>query len=95
MSAGYYYLDSGTGLGVVLEDEGDGWLVAHVPDLPGCISQGATFAEAVENIRGAILDYLDILEQDNPAEFASLTSGTGLDALETVESTTAPWAAVG
>jgi predicted RNase H-like HicB family nuclease len=28
--------------------------------LPGCWSQGATNAEALENIKGAILEYLEV-----------------------------------
>jgi predicted RNase H-like HicB family nuclease len=30
------------------------------PELPGCHSQGATVEEAMENIRDAIADYLDL-----------------------------------
>ena len=30
------------------------------PELPGCHSQGATVVEAMENIRDAIADYLDL-----------------------------------
>lgn len=32
----------------------DGWIVAEVPALPGCISQGHTRDEALANIREAI-----------------------------------------
>ncbi len=31
-----------------------------VPGLPGCCSQGATEAEALENIADAIREYLDV-----------------------------------
>ena len=34
-----------------------------VPGLPGCASQGDTEAEALENIRGAIEDYLSVLAE--------------------------------
>ncbi len=34
------------------EDDGGGWL-ALVPDLPGCMSDGATYAEAIANAREA------------------------------------------
>jgi len=32
----------------------------HVPALPGCHSQGSTEKEAMENIRDAILTYLEM-----------------------------------
>jgi predicted RNase H-like HicB family nuclease len=33
----------------------DGWIVGEVPELPGCISQGKTLEELLENIRDAIV----------------------------------------
>ena len=47
---------------VLIEQDEDGAHVAEVPSLPGCISQGSTRAEALENIRGAIALYLESLE---------------------------------
>ena len=48
---------------VVLEESEEGF-AASVPYLPGCHSQGATEAEAMENIADAIREYLAaILEQ--------------------------------
>jgi predicted RNase H-like HicB family nuclease len=35
--------------------------VAEVPELPGCVSQGKTLDEAVENIKNAIRGYLHVL----------------------------------
>jgi predicted RNase H-like HicB family nuclease len=35
---------------------------ASVPGLPGCWSQGASEAEALENIRTAITEYLSIVD---------------------------------
>ena len=35
---------------------------ASVPGLPGCWSQGATEAEALENIRVAIVEYLSVVD---------------------------------
>jgi predicted RNase H-like HicB family nuclease len=35
---------------------------ASVPGLPGCWSQGATEAEAIDNIRDAIREYLALVE---------------------------------
>lgn len=37
--------------------------VAEVPDLPGCLSQGKTLDEALENIKDAIKGYLLVLEK--------------------------------
>ncbi|HTP94691.1 MAG TPA: type II toxin-antitoxin system HicB family antitoxin [Burkholderiales bacterium] len=34
-----------------------------VPGLPGCWSQGATEAEAIENIRDAIREYLSVVDE--------------------------------
>jgi len=42
----------------------DGYWVAECPSLPGCISQGSTRMEAVENIREAIQAYIAALEED-------------------------------
>ena len=39
---------------VVLEQEEDGGYIASVPALPGCVSQGDTRPEALNNIREAI-----------------------------------------
>jgi antitoxin HicB len=47
---------------VLIEQDEDGVYVAEVPTLPGCISQGQTREEAVENVREAIAAYLESLE---------------------------------
>ncbi len=47
---------------VLIEQDEDGTYVAEVPTLPGCVSQGQTREEAVENIREAIAAYLESLE---------------------------------
>ena len=47
---------------VLLETDEDGVFVAEVPSLPGCISQGATRAEALANIKEAIAGYLESLD---------------------------------
>ena len=43
----------------------DRYWVAECPSLPGCISQGKTKEEAIENIREAILGYITALEKDH------------------------------
>ena len=45
---------------VVIEEDEDGWLVGHVPELPGCHTQARTRAELLERIKEAILAYLDV-----------------------------------
>ncbi|HEX8352988.1 MAG TPA: type II toxin-antitoxin system HicB family antitoxin [Pyrinomonadaceae bacterium] len=47
---------------VLIEQDEDGVFVVEVPSLPGCISQGDTRAEALANIREAIVVYLESLE---------------------------------
>jgi predicted RNase H-like HicB family nuclease len=49
---------------VVIEKDEDGWLVATVPSLPGCISQGKTEKEALRNIREAISLHIKTLAED-------------------------------
>jgi len=47
---------------VLIEQDEDGVYVAEVPSLPGCISQGETREEAIDNIREAISVYLESLK---------------------------------
>jgi antitoxin HicB len=47
---------------VLIEQDEDGVYAAEVPSLPGCISQGQTREEAIENIKEAIAAYLESLE---------------------------------
>lgn len=47
---------------VLLEQDGGGVFVAEVPSLPGCIAQGATRREALEDIREAVAAYLESLQ---------------------------------
>jgi len=47
---------------VLIEQDEDGVYIAEVPALPGCVSQGKTRAEAVENIKEAIAGYVESLE---------------------------------
>lgn len=43
----------------VFAAEEEGGFSVYVPDLPGCVSQGDTFEEAVRNIKEAIELYLE------------------------------------
>ncbi len=47
---------------VLIEPDEDGVFVAVVPSLPGCVTQGATRAEALANVREAIGLYLESLD---------------------------------
>ncbi|MCC6328514.1 MAG: type II toxin-antitoxin system HicB family antitoxin [Acidobacteria bacterium] len=47
---------------VLIEQDEDGVYVAEVPALPGCMTQGSTRTEALENIKEAIELYLESLE---------------------------------
>jgi len=45
---------------VVLERDSEGFYVAHVPQLPGCHTQGKSLDEVMERIREAIALCLDV-----------------------------------
>ncbi len=61
---------------IVLEKDEDGGYAVTVPSLPGCISQGDTKEEAIENIKEAIelhveslvVDGLSIIKETNSVE---------------------------
>jgi predicted RNase H-like HicB family nuclease len=62
---------------VLIESDEDGQFVAQVPALPGCISQGKTRAEALQNAREAIAGYLESIEQHgDPIPQATLSKPT-------------------
>jgi predicted RNase H-like HicB family nuclease len=46
---------------VNIEKDESGYFVAEVPALPGCFSQGKTQSEAAENIKEAIIGWLDVM----------------------------------
>jgi predicted RNase H-like HicB family nuclease len=50
---------------VILYPGEDKYWIAECPSLPGCVSQGKTRDEAVENIREAIKAYVLALEEDH------------------------------
>ncbi|WP_041427404.1 type II toxin-antitoxin system HicB family antitoxin [Syntrophomonas wolfei] len=41
-------------LPIIITPGENGWIVAECPAIPGCISQGKTKEEAIENIKEAI-----------------------------------------
>ena len=49
---------------IILYPGEDEFWVAECPSLPGCVSQGTTREEAIQNIREAIQGYIAALEED-------------------------------
>ena len=50
---------------VVMYPGEDGYWVTECPSLKGCVSQGKTKEEAIENIKEAIEVYIEALEEDS------------------------------
>ena len=50
---------------VTLDPDETGMIVAECPAIPGCVSQGQTEAEALENIREAIAACLETRSANN------------------------------
>jgi predicted RNase H-like HicB family nuclease len=50
---------------VIIYPGEDGYFVAEVPSLPGCISQGKSKEEALINIKEAIRVYIAAMQDDN------------------------------
>ncbi len=61
---------------VVIYPGEDNYWIAECPSLPGCISQGETREQAIENIKEAIAGYVKALEEDGlpvpPERFETL-----------------------
>jgi predicted RNase H-like HicB family nuclease len=66
-------------LPIIIERDVDGFFVS-CPELQGCYSQGATYDEAIENIKDAIRLHLE----DRQADHEELTEGRSVS-LSTVE----------
>lgn len=52
----YYYK-------IVIEPQEEGGYTAYVPKLPGCVSEGDTYNETVDNIKEALELYLETLKE--------------------------------
>ncbi len=50
---------------ILIEVDEDGAFVAECPTLPGCLTEGKTRAEAMDNIKDAIKGYLESLKKHN------------------------------
>ena len=51
---------------VIIEKDETGYFVAEVPALPGCLSQGETYEEAINNIKEAIEGWMEVMESKHP-----------------------------
>jgi predicted RNase H-like HicB family nuclease len=49
---------------VIFEPQEEGGYTVTVPSLPGCVSEGDTYDEALANIKEAITLYLESLQAD-------------------------------
>lgn len=49
---------------VIIERDEDGFFIASVPALPGCHTQGRTFAELMGNVRDAIKLCLEVAKEN-------------------------------
>lgn len=56
---------------VELKPQEEGGYTVTVPSLPGCISEGETIEEALENIKDAVEGYIHVMAKHNQsANFA-------------------------
>jgi len=63
-------------LHILIEQDEDGFFVAEVPALPGCLSQGKTEEEARSNIKEAIEGWLEVMESKQKIDPDRLTEVT-------------------
>ncbi len=63
-------------LHIVVEEDENGYYVAEVPALPGCLSQGKTREEAIANIKEAIEGWLEVMESKESFNRARLVEVT-------------------
>lgn len=50
----------------------DGYFVVECPSLPGCISQGKTREQAIENIQEALQLYIEVLQEKGRGGFINV-----------------------
>jgi len=64
---------------VILEPSKDGGYSVYVPSLPGCVSEGDSYQEALDNIREAIQGWLEVAQKfgDDIRRGDLLPVGTG------------------
>ena len=59
-------------LHVTIEQDEAGYYVTEVPALPGCLSQGKTYEEAIANIKEAIEGWLEVMESKQSFDHSKL-----------------------
>lgn len=59
-------------LHVKIEQDEAGYYVAEVPALPGCLSQGKTYDEAIANIKEAVEGWLEVMETKQSPDLSGL-----------------------
>ena len=64
------------GVIVTIEVDEDGWFIAWAHDLPGCVAQGRSLDEAMQNIAGSVEDAIEVLREDQQSE-ATVSDGAG------------------
>ncbi len=57
---------------VIFEPAEEGGYVVSVPALPGCITQGETFEEAIAMIKDAMEGYLAVLKEEGSVPHPSI-----------------------
>ena len=60
-------------LHILIEQDEEGFFVAEVPALPGCLSQGKTWEEALSNIKEAVEGWLEVMESKQKIDPTRLT----------------------
>ncbi len=50
---------------VVIEPQSEGVYTTYVPKLPGCVSEGETYDETLNNIKEALQLYLEVAKERN------------------------------
>ncbi len=65
---------------IILELQEEGGYTVTVPALPGCISEGDTKEEAIENIKDAISGYIESLKKHGETIPAEVSVEVPIDA---------------
>lgn len=50
---------------VIIEPQAEGGFTAYVPSLPGCVFEGESYYETIQNIKEALQLYLEVTNERN------------------------------